>query len=131
MQRVQTAFPNLGCPSLKRKRNMIPSLTALGHGEWQLGAWDMVLMVDGKRVAKKLFKIIRWTYRASNELNNKVDRGLRSYIEPVAIAAWKSRFKQLVGELRKDEKSLLNRFYKSSVWFVDVGLLYARWAEEA
>ena len=109
---------------------MIPSLTALGRGEWKLSAWDMVLMVDGRRVAKRLFKIIRWTYRASNELNNKVDKGLRSYIEPAVTVAWKSRFKQLVGELRTDEQSLLSRFYKSSVWFVDVGLLYARWAEE-
>lgn len=108
----------------------MPSLTALSHGEWRLGAWDMLLMVGDRRVARKLFKIIRWTNQASKELRDKVNRGLSSYIEPEVIAAWKSRFKKLVGELRADEKSLLHRFYKSSVWFTNVGLLYARWAEE-
>jgi len=109
---------------------MPPSLTVLNHGEWRLNAWDMVLMTGDRYVAKKLFKIIRWTYRASKNLNDKVNRSRGSYVEPEVIAAWKSRFKQLVGELRTDEKSLLHRFYKSSVWFTHVGLLYARWAEE-
>jgi hypothetical protein len=109
---------------------MLPSLTALDHGEWRLGAWDMVLTVGDLHVAKKLFKIIRWTYRASKDLSDKVNRSMGSYIEPKAIAAWKSRFKSLVGELPADEKSLLRGFYKSSAWFTDVGLLYARWAEE-
>ena len=109
---------------------MMPSLTALSHHEWRLGAWDMELMVGDRYVARKLSKIIRWTYRASKELSNKVNRGMSSYIEPEVITAWKSRFKQLVGELSSDEKSLLHRFYKSSVWFANVGLLYARWAEE-
>jgi len=96
---------------------MLPSLTVLNHGEWRLNAWDMVLMTGDRYVARKL-------------LNDKVNRSRGSYVEPEVIAAWKSRFKQLVGELRTDEKSLLYRFYKSSVWFTHVGLLYARWAEE-
>jgi hypothetical protein len=109
---------------------MMPSLTALSHEEWRLGAWDMVLIVGDRLVARKLFKIIRWTYRASKNLSDTVNRSIGSYIEHDVIAAWKSRFKQLVGELRTDEKSLLHRFYESSVWFTHVGLLYARWAEE-
>ena len=109
---------------------MTPSLTAMTHDEWRLGAWDMVLIVGNRRVARKLLRIIRWTYRVSNVLSDRVNKGLGSYIEPEVIAAWKSRFKQLVGELRVDEKSLLHRFYKSSVWFTNIGLLYARWAEE-
>ena len=91
----------------------------------------MELMVGDRYVARKLFKIIRWTYRASKELNDKVNSGLGSYIKPEAIAAWQSRFKQQVGELDAEEKSLLNGFYKSSVWYTHIGLLYARWAEEA
>ena len=90
----------------------------------------MELMVSDRDVAKKLFKIVRWTYKASKELSDKVNMGVSSYIEPEVIAAWKSRFKQLVGELRADEKSLQDKFYKSSFWFTKVGLLYARWAEE-
>lgn len=110
---------------------MVPALTALNHGEWRIGAWDMELMVGDRYIARKLFKIVRWTYRASKELNDKVNRGLSSYIKPEAIAEWQSRFKLQVRELCADEKSLLDRFYKSSIWFTDVGLLYARWAEEA
>ena len=109
---------------------MLPSLTALNHGEWRLGAWDMVLTVGNIQLAKKLFKIIRWTYRASKNLSDKVSGSMGSYIKPDVIAAWQSRFKQLAGELSTDEKSLLHRFYKSSYWFTHVGLLYARWAEE-
>jgi hypothetical protein len=115
---------------VKREKNMMPSLTALNHGEWQIGAWDMELLVGDRYVARKLFKIINWTYRASKDLSEKVNRGLSSYIEPETIAAWKSRFKQQVGELGADEKKLLDRFYKSSFWFTSIGLLYARWAEE-
>jgi hypothetical protein len=113
------------------EKNMMPTLTALSHGEWRLGAWDMLLVVGDRRVARKLFKIVRWTYRASKEMSDNVDRGLSSFIKPEVIAAWKSRFKQLVGELPADEKSLLLKFYKSSVWFTNVGLLYDRWAGEA
>ncbi|UCF97380.1 MAG: hypothetical protein JSV89_19725 [Spirochaetaceae bacterium] len=109
---------------------MIPSLISSSNGEWRLGAWDMVLEVADKQVARKLFKIIKWTYRTSKQLSDKVDRGMSSYIEPEVIAAWKSRFEQLVSDLCADEKSLLHRFYKSSFWFTNVGLLYARWAEE-
>lgn len=112
-------------------KKQVPSLTVLNHGELRIGAWDMELMVGDRSVAKKLFKIIRWTYRASKDLSDRVNRGSSSYIKPEAIAEWKSRFKQQVGELRAEEKSLLDRFYKSSVWFTDIGLLYARWAEEA
>ena len=115
---------------MSRERNRIPSLTVLNDGEWRIGAWDMELMVGDRSVARKLFKIVRWTYRASKNLSDKVNRGLSTYIKPEAIAEWQSRFKQQVGELRADEKSLLDKFYKSSVWFTDIGLLYARWAEE-
>jgi len=115
---------------MNRERNRVPSLTELNHSEWRIGAWDMELVVGDRTIARKLFKIIRWTYRASKDLSDKVNRGLSSYIKPEAIAEWQSRFKQQVGELRADEKSLLDRFYKSSVWFTDIGLLYARWAEE-
>ena len=110
------------------ERNMLPLLTALNHSEWRLCAWDMVLTVGDRNVAKKLFKIIRWTYRASKSLSDKVSGN--SYIKHDVIAAWQSRFKQLAGELSTDERSLLHRFYKSSFWFTHVGLLYARWAEE-
>jgi hypothetical protein len=116
---------------LIRERNVRPSLTVLNHGEWRIGAWDMELMVSDRDIAKKLFKIIRWTYKASKELSDKVDKGSSHYIEPQAIAAWQSRFKQQVNELQTDERNLLDRFYKSSIWFTNVGLLYARWAEEA
>ena len=109
---------------------MLPSLIALDHDEWRLGAWDMVLTVGDRNVARKLFKIIRWTYRASKNLSDKVNGSMGSYIKSDVIAAWQSRFKQLAGELSTDEKSLLHRFYKSSYWFTHVGLLYARWAEE-
>jgi hypothetical protein len=115
---------------MNKERKRIPSLTMLNNGEWRIGAWDMELMVGDRSVASKLFKIIRWTYRASKDLSEKVNRGLGAYIKPEAITEWQSRFKQQVGELRADEKSLLDRFYKSSVWFTDIGLLYARWAEE-
>jgi len=47
------------------ERNTLPLLTALNHSEWRLCAWDMVLTVGDRNVARKLFKIIRWTYRAS------------------------------------------------------------------
>jgi hypothetical protein len=116
---------------MNRERKRVPSLTALNNGEWRIGAWDMELMVSDRTVAKKLFKIINWTYRASKDLSDKVNRGLSSYIKPEAIAQWQSKFKQQVGQLRADEKSLLDRFYKSSDWFTDIGLLYARWTEEA
>ena len=115
---------------MSRERNRIPSLTVLNDGEWRIGAWDMELMVGDRSVARKLFKIVRWTYRASKNLSDKVNRGLSTYIKPEAIAEWQSRFKHQVGELGADEKSLLDKFYKSSVWFTDIGLLYARWAEE-
>jgi hypothetical protein len=115
---------------MKRERNRAPSLTVWSHGEWRIGAWDMELMVGDRTVARKLFKIIRWTYRTSKDLRDKANRGVSSYIKPEAIADWQSRFKQQVGELRADEKSLLDSFYKSSFWFTDIGLLYARWAEE-
>ena len=115
---------------MNKERNRVPSLTVLNHGEWRIGAWDMELLVGDRSVARKLFKIIRWTYRVSKNLSDKVNRGLSSYIEPVVIAEWKSTFKQQVDELRTDERSLLDRFYKSSVWFTHIGLLYARWAEE-
>ena len=110
---------------------MMPSLALLNHGGWRIGAWDMELMVGDRYVARKLFKIIRWTYRASKELNDKVNSGSGSYIKRETIAAWQSRFKQQVGELEAKEKSLLYGFYKSSVWYTHIGLLYARWAEEA
>ena len=112
------------------ERNMLPLLTALNHSEWRLCAWDMVLTVGDRDLARKLFKIIRWTYRASKKLSEKVSGSTGSYISPDAIAAWQSRFKQLAGELSTNEKGLLSRFYKSSFWFTHVGLLYARWAEE-
>ena len=115
---------------MNRDRNRVPSLTVMNHGEWRIVAWDMELMVDDRSIAGKLFKIIRWTYRASKDLSDKVNRGFSSYVRPEAIAEWQSRFKQQVGELRTDEKSLLDRFYKSSIWFTDIGLLYARWVEE-
>ena len=115
---------------MNEERKRIPSLTVLNNGQWRIGAWDMELMVGDRSVAGKLFKIIRWTYRASKDLSDRVNRGSSSYIKPEAIVEWQSRFKQQVGELRADEKSLLDRFYKSSVWFTDIGLLYARWAEE-
>jgi hypothetical protein len=91
----------------------------------------MELMVSDRDIAKKLFKIIRWTYKASKELSDKVDKGFGYYIEPEAISAWQSRFKKQVNELQTDERNLLDKFYKSSIWFTNVGLLYARWAEEA
>jgi hypothetical protein len=109
---------------------MLPLLTVLNHSEWRLCAWDMELTVGDRDVARKLFKIIRWTYWASKSLSDKVNGSRGSYIKPDAVAALQSRFKQLAGELSTDEKSLLHRFYKSSFWFTDVGLLYARWAEE-
>ena len=91
----------------------------------------MEVIVGDRYVARKIFKIIRWTHRASKVLSDKVNRGFSSYIEQEAIAEWQSRFKQQVNGLCTEEKSLLDRFYKSSVWFSDIGLLYARWAEEA
>ena len=112
------------------ERNMLPLLAAVNHSEWRLRAWDMVLTVGDRDVARKLFKIIRWTYRASKNLGDRANGSSGSYIKPDAIAAWQSRFKQLAGELSTNEKSLLHRFYKSSFWFTHVGLLYARWAEE-
>ena len=115
---------------MNRERNRAPSLTVLNHGGWRIDAWDMELMVDDRYVARKLFKIIRWTYRASKALSDKVNRGLSSYLQPEAIAEWQSRFKRQVGELCADEKSLLGKFYRSSFWFTDIGLLYARWTEE-
>ena len=115
---------------MSRERNSVPSLTVLNNGEWRIGAWDMELMIGDRSVARKLFKIIRWTYRASKHLSEKVNRGFGAYMKPEAIAEWQSGFKQQVGELRAEEKSLLDRFYKSSFWFTDIGLLYARWAEE-
>jgi hypothetical protein len=98
----------------------MPSLTLLNPGGWRIDAWDMEVMVGEKFVARKIFKIIRWTYRASKMLSDKVNRGIGSYIDPVAIAEWQSRFKQQVGELDAKEKSLLYGFYKSSVWFRDI-----------
>lgn len=115
----------------KRERNRTPAITALNDGEWRIGAWDMELIVGDRYVARKIIKIVKWTYRASQNLNDKVNSGLGSYIKPEELSAWKDKFKQQVGELHVDERSLLYRFYKSSVWFTDIGLLYARWAEEA
>ena len=115
---------------MNKERKKIPSLTMLNNGEWRIGAWDMEVMVRDRSVAGRLFKIIRWTYRASKDLSEKVNRGLNAYIRPEEITEWQSRFKQQVGGLCADEKSLLDTFYKSSIWFTDIGLLYARWAEE-
>jgi len=78
---------------------MLPLLAAVNHSEWRLRAWDMVLTVGDRDVARKLFKIIRWTYRASKNLSDKANGSRGSYIKPDVIAAWQSRFKQLAGQL--------------------------------
>jgi hypothetical protein len=110
---------------------MKPCLAALGSGGWQLKAWDMVSEIGEKRLARKLLRIVRWSYRISRDLNDRVNAGIGSFVEPAAVSAWKSDFKLLVGGLLPDEKSILRGFYRSSVWFCSVGLLYARWMEEA
>ena len=109
---------------------MKPCLAALGSGRWQLRAWDMESVVGEKRLARKLLRIVRWSYRISRDLNDRVNAGLGSFVQPATLAAWKSDFRLLVGGLLPDEQSVLNAFYKSSVWFCSVGLLYARWMEE-
>jgi len=110
---------------------MKPSLAALGSGRWQLKAWDMESVVGEKRSARRLLRIVRWSYRISRDLNERADAGLGSFVKPATLAAWKSDFKLLVGGLPPDEKSILDGFYRSSVWFSSVGLLYARWMQES
>lgn len=109
---------------------MKPCLAALVDGGWQLKAWDMVSVVGEKHLARKLLRIVRWTYRASKDLDARVNAGLGSFVEPATVAAWKSDFKLLVGGLLPDERGVLHGFFRSSVWFCSVGLLYARWMEE-